>query len=80
MRRADQLASTVQGLLKPLLVIGVAALLLLLEPDFGASVVLAATTFGVLFIAGARLRDFLCSRRSSAASRSARSRSARPIA
>ena len=58
-RRADELASTVQGLLKPLLVIGVAALLLLLEPDFGASVVLAATTFGVLFIAGARLRDFL---------------------
>jgi cell division protein FtsW len=50
---------SVQGLLKPLLVIGAAAGLLLLEPDFGASVVLAATTFGVLFIAGARLRDFL---------------------
>ncbi|HUL81980.1 MAG TPA: putative lipid II flippase FtsW [Gammaproteobacteria bacterium] len=58
-RRADALASSLQGLLKPLLVIGAAAGLLLLEPDFGAAVVLTATSFGVLFVAGARLRDFL---------------------
>src|SRR4051794_2297627 len=58
-RRAEAFASTLQGLLKPLLVIGAAAGLLLLEPDFGACVVLAATSFGVLFIAGARMRGFL---------------------
>ena len=58
-RRADALASSLQGLLKPLLVVGAAAGLLLLEPDFGAAVVLTATSLGVLFVAGARLRDFL---------------------
>jgi cell division protein FtsW len=35
------------------------ALLLLLEPDFGAAVVLLATGTVVLFLAGARWRDFL---------------------
>ena len=32
------------------------ALLLLAEPDFGAASVLFLTGFGILFIAGARLR------------------------
>jgi cell division protein FtsW (lipid II flippase) len=36
-----------------------AFVLLLLEPDFGAATVLFATGFGVLFLAGARLRDVL---------------------
>jgi cell division protein FtsW len=45
--------------LKPLAIVAAAAGLLLLEPDFGAAVVLTATSLGVLFVAGARLRDFL---------------------
>ncbi|MFO7287265.1 MAG: putative lipid II flippase FtsW [Gammaproteobacteria bacterium] len=44
---------------KPLLLLMLAAALLLKEPDFGAVVVLTATTFGVLFLGGARLRDVL---------------------
>jgi cell division protein FtsW len=58
-RRSDELAASLTGLLKPMLIVGGAAALLLLEPDYGAVVVLTATCLGVLFVAGARLRDFL---------------------
>jgi cell division protein FtsW len=47
------------GLARPLGLLGVIALLLLLEPDFGAATVLFVTGFGVLFLAGARLRYVL---------------------
>lgn len=58
-RHARELASSFMGFFKPMLVAGIAAGLLLVEPDFGAAVVLLATTLGVLFVGGARLRDFL---------------------
>jgi len=58
-RREAELRSSLLGLIKPLLVVAVFFVLLLAEPDFGAATVLAATAFGVLFIAGARLRDVL---------------------
>jgi cell division protein FtsW len=54
-RREEELRSSFMGLLKPLIILGGFFVLLLLEPDFGAATVLMA--FGVLFIAGARLRD-----------------------
>ena len=43
----------------PLAVLGVFAFLLLLEPDFGSTVVMAATVLVMLFIAGVRLWQFL---------------------
>jgi cell division protein FtsW len=55
-RREEDLRTTFTGLLKPLGVTLVFCALLLLEPDFGAAAVLFATTFGLLFLAGARLR------------------------
>lgn len=58
-RRELELRTSFLGLLKPLLLVGGVCLLLLAEPDFGAAVVLATTTFGILFLAGARLRDVL---------------------
>jgi cell division protein FtsW len=58
-RRSAELGSSLNGLLKPLFVVAVAAVLLLLEPDFGATVVLGATSLTVLFIGGARLRDLV---------------------
>jgi len=58
-RYQETLASSWQGFFKPLTVLGVAAALLLIEPDFGAAVVLLATGAIVLFLAGARWRDFL---------------------
>ena len=58
-RYQEALTSSWQGFLKPLSVLAVAAGLLLLEPDFGAAVVLLATGTLVLFLAGARWRDVL---------------------
>jgi len=58
-RRSTELGASLKGLVRPLLVVGAAAVLLLAEPDFGATVVLGATTFAVLFVGGARLRDLL---------------------
>lgn len=58
-RHADELAGSLKGFMKPMVVVACAVALLLLEPDFGAAVVLTATSLGVLFVGGARLRDFL---------------------
>ncbi|MGH8250280.1 MAG: putative lipid II flippase FtsW [Steroidobacteraceae bacterium] len=58
-RHQTELRSSAQGFFKPLAVLLAAAVLLLAEPDFGAAVVLCVTGTAVLFVAGARLRDFL---------------------
>jgi len=58
-RFQEPLSTSWQGFFKPLAVLAVAACLLLLEPDFGAAVVLLATGITVLFLGGARWRDFL---------------------
>jgi len=55
-RKREELTQTLPGLLKPVALLAVAAVFLLLEPDFGAATVLFATGFTVLFVAGARLR------------------------
>ncbi|MFM7735012.1 MAG: putative lipid II flippase FtsW [Alphaproteobacteria bacterium] len=53
-RKHDRIDDFLFGILPHLLVLGVAAGALLLQPDFGATVVLVALTFGMLFAAGAR--------------------------
>ena len=58
-RKQAELKEELKGFLKPLGVLMGAALLLLLEPDFGAATVLVATGLGVLFLAGVKLRHFL---------------------
>jgi len=58
-RFESALRSGMSGLARPLALLGFIALLLLLEPDFGAASVLFITGFGVLFLAGARLRYVL---------------------
>jgi len=55
-RREAELRTQLTGLAKPLGLLALVAVLLLAEPDFGAATVLFATGFGVLFVAGARLR------------------------
>ncbi|MDP9083389.1 MAG: putative lipid II flippase FtsW [Pseudomonadota bacterium] len=55
-RKRTELETTLVGLVKPVGLLVVAAVLLLCEPDFGATTVLFATGFAVLFVAGARLR------------------------
>ncbi len=58
-RHQQELRETFTGLVKPLVLLALIAALLLLEPDFGAAVVLFAAGFGMLFLAGARLRYVL---------------------
>jgi len=58
-RRQHEVSTTFTGFAKPLGLVAIAVMLLLAEPDFGAATVLIATVLGMLFIGGARLRDFL---------------------
>ncbi len=58
-RRETELRNTLGGLAKPLGLLCFVSGLLLAEPDFGAATVLFATGFGLLFLAGARLRYVL---------------------
>ncbi len=46
------------GFLRPMLVLSMACGMLLAEPDFGAAIVLLTTALAMLFVAGARFRDF----------------------
>jgi len=58
-RHNDVLRSHTAGFLKPLGLLSFIVLLLLLEPDFGAAVVLLATTMGMLWLGGAKPWQFL---------------------
>ena len=57
-RRADEVREHLSGFLKPMAVLGLVCLLLLAEPDFGATVVLLATALTMTFMAGVRLGWF----------------------
>lgn len=50
---------TFLGFLRPMAVLGCAAILLLAEPDFGAASVMMATALAMLFLGGVRLRHFI---------------------
>lgn len=58
-RREDKLKNSFFGFLLPLGVIGLICLLLLLEPDFGTSVVIVFIGLGMLFVGGVKLSRFL---------------------
>jgi cell division protein FtsW len=58
-RHRVELRERFMGFAKPMILVGLVCGLLLAQPDFGASVVLLIVTLAILFIAGARWRDFL---------------------
>ena len=58
-RHYERVRSAIWGFIGPMAIVALACALLLAEPDFGAAAVLAATSLGILFIGGARLRDFI---------------------
>lgn len=58
-RRHDEVRSRWSGFIKPMAVVFLATLFLMLEPDFGATVVTAGTAFGLVFLAGVKLGQFL---------------------
>lgn len=59
-RKQDEVRQTFfGGFLKPIMVFGSLAVLLLGQPDLGTVVVMLVTLFGMLFIAGAKLTQFI---------------------
>ena len=48
-----------QGFVKPLGILALVSLLLMLEPDFGSTIVIGSTVLAMLFLAGVRLWQFL---------------------
>ncbi|HLB58161.1 MAG TPA: putative lipid II flippase FtsW, partial [Gammaproteobacteria bacterium] len=58
-RHQEEVRADIGGFIKPLILLGVIGVLLLLEPDFGAAVVIAVTAFAMLFLGGARLWQFI---------------------
>lgn len=57
-RHGDEVRSTFNGFIRPILIVTMIAGLLLLEPDFGSAVVLFCTALGMLFMAGVPLGRF----------------------
>lgn len=58
-RRRDQVMEDWRGFAKPLVVFAILAGLLLMQPDLGTIIVMFVTTFGLLFLAGAKLWQFI---------------------
>ena len=58
-RQEEEVRGNWRGFLKPMAVVGAVALLLMVEPDFGATVICAGTAMGMLFLGGVRLGHFL---------------------
>ena len=57
-RHHDFVKESAYGLLRPLLLLSSACGLLLLEPDMGSAVVILTIAMGVMFLSGARLKQF----------------------
>ena len=57
-RKERDIAKSLWGFVKPMMVLAVVVFLLLLEPDFGASVVIILAAMGMIFIAGVSLYRF----------------------
>jgi len=58
-RREHEVRHQWQGFLKPMAVVFATTLLLMIEPDFGATVIVVGSAFGMLFLAGVKLGNFL---------------------
>ena len=58
-RRSDEVQTNTMGFIKPMLILAVASGLLVMEPDFGAAVVLLATGLGLIFLGGVRFVQFV---------------------
>ncbi|WP_257276276.1 MULTISPECIES: putative lipid II flippase FtsW [unclassified Endozoicomonas] len=58
-RRLDEVRTKWTGFFKPMTILFVSSTLLLMEPDLGALVVLMGASMGMIFLAGARLWQFI---------------------
>ena len=57
-RQGKQIRESFVGFIKPMLVLVVLFTLLLLEPDFGAAIVILTTALGMLYLAGVKIWKF----------------------
>ena len=57
-RHGEEVRTSLRGFIKPMLMVGLAGLLLLLEPDFGSTVVIMGTVLAMTFLAGVRFVQF----------------------
>ncbi|GLS82197.1 putative lipid II flippase FtsW [Paraferrimonas haliotis] len=57
-RRHHEIKGAAWAFMKPILLLGLFAFLLLMQPDLGSSVVLFVIVIGLLFLAGARMIEF----------------------
>lgn len=58
-RHGEQVRSSIWGFIRPMMMVGLVCLFLLLEPDFGASVVIMMTVLGMTYLAGVRFIQFV---------------------
>lgn len=58
-RRREEVMENIKGFAKPLFIFGILGALLLMQPDLGTIIVMFVTTFGLLFLAGAKLWQFI---------------------
>lgn len=58
-RQQKAVSESIFGFIKPMVILGVVSVLLLREPDFGATVVISGTVMALLFLAGVRLRYYI---------------------
>lgn len=54
-REQERIKTFFRGFVQPMVIMGVAFVLILKEPDFGTALLIAAVTFGMLFVAGIRM-------------------------
>lgn len=59
-RKSSEVQNSFWGFVKPMSVMAVLSFLLLKQPDLGTVIVLFTVTLGILFIAGAKLWQFIC--------------------
>ena len=57
-RRNAEIQLELSGFVKPMAILAAMAVLLLREPDFGATVVVTVTSLGMMFMGGMRIRHF----------------------
>ncbi len=58
-RREQEIRTRVSGFIKPMVLFAIVGVLLLLEPDFGATAVIGCTVLAMMYLAGVRLWQFL---------------------
>ncbi len=57
-RHAEVVTNQLSGFIRPMLLVGVAAVLILKQPDFGTTAVMLATVMGLLFLGGVSVLPF----------------------